>query len=360
MKKPEKETVITKLGKQLKRWLELPSEEIEFQEPPSKGQFPAPEIKVKLLGEIFRMIYLPEIDTSRIFSTVHRLSNQLEGKSKLPVIFVVPYMTKKGKAKCREVGLSWMDLSGNAHIKEPPLYIHVEGKENQFKKSGRPASVFAPESSKIPLTLLLNPNRAYTVQDLTRKVEVSSATASRVTRRLESLGFIKQKEQKGRAKPYKLNNPFTMLEAWVEDYDFSRHKVLKGAIAETSGGSFFASLEDLLTSLGGTYSLSGPRVTKFYGVPGGSPLTVAYVSSLPQEDRLNKSKFRKGKRGSNLWLAEPKSTAVYMGARREEGLSIVNQFQLYLDLKSIGAQRSEELAEEIYLKIKKELQNAGF
>lgn len=360
MKRPEKETVITRLEKQLKRWLELPSEEIEFQEPPSKGQFPAPEIRVKLLGKVFRMIYLPEIDTSRIFSTVHRLSNQLEGKSKLPVIFVVPYMTKKGKAKCREVGLSWIDLSGNAHIKEPPLYIHVEGKENQFKKSGRPASVFAPEASKLPLTFLLNPNKAFTVKELANKTKVSSATASRVARRLESLGFITQNEQKGRAKPYKLKNPFTMLEAWVEDYDFSRHKVLKGAIAETSSTSFFASLKELLISLGESYSLSGPRVTKFYGVPGGSSLTVAYVSSLPSEDMLKKSKFIEGKRGSNVWLAEPKTSSVYMGSKEENDLSIVNLFQLYLDLKSIGAQRSEELAEEIYLKIKKELQNAGF
>ena len=63
-------------------------------------------------------------------------------KEVVPLI-VVPYMGKSGSGFCRDHELSWIDLSGNAHIKVPGLLIHVEGRPNRFKNVGRPANLFA-------------------------------------------------------------------------------------------------------------------------------------------------------------------------------------------------------------------------
>ncbi|MBS3789210.1 hypothetical protein KGY79_13575 [Candidatus Bipolaricaulota bacterium] len=360
MKEIDKKSIIAGIEKQFQSWFQVTSDEIELMEPSVGHKLPTPELTLRVLDKVFRVAYSKEVGTAKILSTVEGVQNNLKPEAARPVICVVPYMTKKGKEKCGEYNLSWLDLSGNAHIEEPPIYVHVEGKENRFKQSGRPASVFAPEASKIPLTFLLNPKKSFTVKEIVQEAEVSSGTASRVTRRLESLGFIRKIEKKGRSKPYELKNPFTMLDAWAEDYDFSRHEVTKGAIAETRGGSALSSLKVPLGSLEGEYCLSGPRAAEFYGVSSGSPLTVVYIGSLPSEGALKRANFVKGKRGSNLWLVEPRTSGVFMGTEDKDGLSVVNQIQLYLDLQSIKAQRSEDLAEELFLKIKRELEDAGF
>ncbi len=80
-------------------------------------------------------------------------------KDAIPLI-VVPYMGKSGMDFCQEHDLSWIDLSGNAHIKAPRLLIHVEGRPNRFKKVGRPANVFAPKSAELCGSCLLSRKKA--------------------------------------------------------------------------------------------------------------------------------------------------------------------------------------------------------
>ena len=53
-------------------------------------------------------------------------------KDDIPLISV-PYMGRSGMDLCKEHGVSWIDLSGNAQIKAPGFLIHIEGRPNKFK-----------------------------------------------------------------------------------------------------------------------------------------------------------------------------------------------------------------------------------
>ena len=63
-------------------------------------------------------------------------------------------MGRSGMDLCKEHGLSWIDLSGNAHIKAPRLLIHIEGRPNKFKKVDRPANVL---HLKVPESIVIHP-----------------------------------------------------------------------------------------------------------------------------------------------------------------------------------------------------------
>ena len=109
-------------------------------------------------------VWMIEVKSSSGPGSVVGAADQLEhfaahvGRDVVPVL-VVPYMSSAGARTAAERGLNWVDLSGNALIRDGELFVHVQGRPNQYSQRGRPASAFAPKSSRIARTLLLDPWR---------------------------------------------------------------------------------------------------------------------------------------------------------------------------------------------------------
>ena len=148
------------------------------------------------------------------------------GKKAIPMV-VTPFMGEVGRQLCAESGVSWMDLSGNASIEASGLRIHVKGQPNQFKRRGRPRSLFAPKSARIAHWLLLHPERAFAQRELSQAVGMSEGFVSRIVRGLEEQELV-VREPGGavRARDYDV-----LLDAWREVYDFSKHTIIRGHIA---------------------------------------------------------------------------------------------------------------------------------
>ena len=75
----------------------------------------------------------------------------------------VPFMGPAGRERCEELNVGWLDLSGNARLVAPGLRVQIEGQANRYKGPGRPASAFAPKSSRISRWLLMHPNQPLTL-----------------------------------------------------------------------------------------------------------------------------------------------------------------------------------------------------
>ena len=56
----------------------------------------------------------------------------------------------------------------NAHLVAAGLRVAIEGKPNQFKRPGRPRSVFAPKSARIVRRLLIDPERTFSQRALAK------------------------------------------------------------------------------------------------------------------------------------------------------------------------------------------------
>src|SRR3989304_5442898 len=102
----------------------------------------------------------------------------------IPLV-VVPYMGDVGRRSLEESGISWVDLSGNAHIEAPGLLIRVAGKPNRFKEAGRPANIFAPRSSRIAREFLINPDQFITQTQMVQRTGLDEGFTSRIIHRLE-------------------------------------------------------------------------------------------------------------------------------------------------------------------------------
>ena len=98
--------------------------------------------------------------------SVKEFTGRLKKKT-IPLV-AVSYMGDVGKRLCEEAQVCWLDLSGNAHLVAPGLRVNIEGKPNQFKRLGRPRSVFAPKSARIARWLLVEPDRARQYENLTK------------------------------------------------------------------------------------------------------------------------------------------------------------------------------------------------
>ena len=111
-------------------------------------------------------------------------------RAKLLPLVIAPYMGEVGQRLCDEAGIGWLDLSGNAHLLGPGLHVRIEGKPNQFKRVGRPRSVFAPRSSRIARCLLIEPRRAFSQRELAKVAGVDEGFTSRIVRHLEEQELV--------------------------------------------------------------------------------------------------------------------------------------------------------------------------
>ena len=66
------------------------------------------------LGHVFRSVH-----------QVRAMASDLPA-SMIPLL-VVPFMGESARAYCDEVGIAWLDLSGNAKIVAPGLYVYTVG-----------------------------------------------------------------------------------------------------------------------------------------------------------------------------------------------------------------------------------------
>jgi len=263
------------------------------------------------------------------------------GPKVLPVV-AVPYMGDVGKKLCADAGVSWFDLSGNAHIIAPGLRILIEGKPNRFVRRGRPASVFAPKSARIARRLLIEPKRAWRQQDLARATGLDDGFTSRIVQRLENDRFVERTPEA----MVRVRDPNLLLDAWGEVYDFEKHTIVRGHISARDG-------EELLGKAAGAlegkirYAATGLAAAYVYTQFAAFRLATFFVDRRPPESLLKALGFREEARGANVWLVIPNDAGVFDGADETTKVAhCVHPVQAYVDLKA-HPERAPEAATEL-------------
>jgi hypothetical protein len=258
----------------------------------------------------------------------------------IPVV-VVPYMTDMGKRLCKDAAVSWFDLSGNADIRGPGVRVYVEGKPNRFKRRGRPATAFAPRSSRIVRALLLAKG-PLAQHDLAKLSGLDEGFSSRIIGKLVDDELVERQA----GKLLRVRDTNVLLDAWKDEYDFEKHHVLKGHVTTRSGDDALKLIGNVLqekkiehaaTGLGAAWLL-----TKFAGFR----LSTFFLSREPDERLREVLGFREEERGANIWLVVPNDDAVFTGARAIDGVRCVHPLQAYLDLAA-QPERASEAASEL-------------
>jgi len=322
--------------------LSVPADELRIQREPTVR-----DGKPDLVLSLGATNFVAECKTSgqaAIVAMAARQAQALAGtlsRKAIPLV-AVPYMGEVGKRLCEEAGVNWLDLSGNARLKLPGLRIQIEGKPNQFKRAGRPRSLFAPKSARIARWLLMQSDQAFTQRELARANGIDEGFTSRIVRGLEQQQLI-QRDSDGAVRVADFD---ALLDAFRETYDFSKHHIVRGHVAARSSDELLLRLAEPLRRQNIEHAVTGLAGAWLWSGFAGFRMATLFVADLPDETLRSQMGFHEVERGENVWLAQPNDTGVFQGSEVREGIFCAHPVQVYLDLKD-HPERSTEAAEAL-------------
>ena len=252
-------------------------------------------------------------------------------------VFCAPYVSPAGAEVCRRNGLGFIDLAGNCLLCFDGVYLDIQGRPNPYPNTRPLKSLFAPKSSRAVRVLLSHPGRAWQVQELAGETALSLGQASQVKQRLGDYELI---EPAGRA--FQLTDYGRLLEAWAENYSYTQND-----------RTHYYSLEDppVLEQRLGAYCADRALrygLTLFSGAARVAPFTrysqaFAYVEAGPEEIAAALD-CKEVSSGPTLTLLQPYDEGVFYGLQEREGLTVMSDVQLYLDLQSYPGRGPEAAA----------------
>ena len=258
-------------------------------------------------------------------------------------LLVVPFMGPTGRSLCEDEACSWLDLSGNANIRTPGLLVRIEGKPNRFKRRGRPASAFSPMASRITRLLLTYPDLEFPQRELARRTEIDEGYVSRIVRNLADQGLVTKRGNFVRAP-----DPDLLLRAWLDDYDFDKHRRIAGHIPARDGDELIRNLAGALADQPHqpTYAATGLAAAWCMGRYAAFRTASVYVHHEDAVDDLRDLSFRQTDRGANVWILVPADRGVFEGVATRDGVHCVAPVQVYMDLHA-HPERAHEVALEV-------------
>jgi hypothetical protein len=294
-----------------------------------------------------KYLFAVEAKSSNRLAIIHRACDQArffaqrESRVAVPLV-AVPYMGPSGREACEAAHVSFVDAAGNAHIEAPGLFVHVEGKRNGTSSPGRPSSVFAARSSRVARCLLLDPQRWWQQKELAEHTGLGRGFISRIVARLTEDGLLEHSEA-GKVRP---SDPNLLLNAWKDEYDFRRHRIIAGHIAARSGEELVERFVDAAGKHHLGYAFTGLPAAAMLAPFAGFRLAAVYLRQTPDEKLLKVLGFHQGERGANTWLVLPNDDGVFDGAEEVRGRVCVSAVQVYLDLHHMP-ERADEAAEHL-------------
>ncbi len=290
-------------------------------------------------GTIFVVEVKRADDIALLDSARHQLARYIASRTDAVGVLAVPYMGPKAREFARTVGLSWLDLSGNADIRGPGVRILVEGKPNRFASPGRPSSAFSDKASRISRVLLVEPERWWRQAEVVEATGLSSGFVSKVIGRLDDDGLLDRLTEDRSFRP---RSPDLLLDAWAQVYDFRKHDIIRfhalgrtGAEVTEAVARQLAGRSDL--QWGATGLAAAWRWTRYADFR----LATFFVSApLLDPEALG---LRRVEQGENVWIAVPRDEGVLYGAEEVSGVRCAHPVQVYLDLLG-HPERAEEAA----------------
>jgi len=340
MKSPTEEQALRQVAERLAELLDFAPSEAEVRHQPAQAS-------VDALIDLGGRTFVVEWKGTGAAAPVAMAAEQVRefaaqrGPGVVPLV-AVPFMGRVGREQCEEAGVGWLDLSGNARISAPGIRVLVEGQPNRFKRRGRPSSAFAPKSARIARWLLLHPDRAMSQRDIAQATDMDEGFTSRIVSKLEEDELI-TRQQDG---AISVRDPNLLLDAWREDYEFSKHWIVRGHSPARSGDALLRQLSERLGERGIPYAATGLaaawKMTRFAGFR----IVTVYLSEELGDTVLERLGIREEAQGSNVWLVVPNDQGVFHGAADREGVRCVHPVQVYLDLFA-HPERAREAAEQL-------------
>jgi len=202
-------------------------------------------------------------------------------------------------------------------------------------------NIFSPKATRILRVLLINPNREWSILNLSEEADTAYGHTYRVLKTLLKLGLCRKTE----ANRVRVAGPRELLSRWAAYHDFN---LLNDAEA-------YHSMEgDLDSLIGKLPSIESGKLRYALTLHVGASLIAPYVRPASLHiyveggggSLVKRLGLRPAELGGNVYLVHPYDEGVYYGVQRVRGVYVVSNVQLYVDLYNYPA-RGREAAEHL-------------
>lgn len=246
----------------------------------------------------------------------------------------VPHMGASGQRTCREAGVGFIDCCGNAYLRFNQVVVQIAGNRNKFHAPKRPRTVFNDKAT-IPLRILLeDPGAWVTTREIAERGGLSLGWASHVLQQLDAEGYVERKRGGGT----KLIDPDRLVGDWLRHYTFEHNAVFPFQIREGGAPKALGRLRGLQPPLFDRYALTLEAAVALETNDEPSDLHLYLPDLAADGDRALERwsealRLRPAGHGANCFLVGPAyAHGAFFGMRRVQGLRLVSDLQLYLDL----------------------------
>ena len=157
------------------------------------------------------------------FDTLHHLQHlraHARGAARLPLLVATPFITTQLAERCREMGICFADIAGNAYLKAPGLHIHVTGKRRPLEiMTGNEGRAVTPTGLRVVFALLCQPallNANY--REIAATARVALGTVVLVIKDLENRRYITPLPANRPTLKRRMLDPERLLQEWVAAY----------------------------------------------------------------------------------------------------------------------------------------------
>lgn len=256
------------------------------------------------------------------------------------LVIAAPFITAEGAALCEEEKVGYFDFAGNCRLQFGGYFIERVGRPNRFRQAASTTpDLFAPKSERV-LRVLFQERHPWKVQPLAEKADVSVGTVSTVRTLLLQREWARDADT-----GIQLTQPQRLLKEWAVVWARRRENVqtyftmLSLAEAELKLAEFAHSRQRPFALTGAAGAWRRAPMTRYHRMRAywdGDPAELAQAIGMKAADT-----------GGNVQILAPRDEGVFFARQEIDGVSVVSDLQIYLDLKR-DPSRGEEAAEHLW------------
>ena len=282
-------------------------------------------------------------------ATARQLVHQFETLAATPLLLVAGETTVEARAILEEHGIGVIDSLGNAHLELPGLLFHLEGRRPQRRAGGPITPIRLRGKAGIAAqALLLQPDRAWKVQDLAQDAGVATGLAHRVLARLEDEGVVVA-EGSGPQRVRRVTNRAALLDLWAEEQLERPQQTLGHLLAQTPQ-QLIQQLAINLGRAGIDYALTGAAAANLVApFVTAIPVVEVWVAETAAPEAL-RAAADPVTEGQNVVFLQAKDDAPLAFREQRRDLWVANRFRLYADLRRDprrGREQADHLREQV-------------
>ncbi len=242
-------------------------------------------------------------------------------------VYLSDFIGIRSRNICKEFDIGYIDLLGNVFISLDKLHIEKESARGLNRERRELKNLFSPVSTRIIRKMLVRNDLSWTTKSLSEKTGASIGLTHKVVKKLIDMRYLE------RDNDFKLRitDKSRLLDDWSDEYDFHVNSVLTLYSFQNDRVKLLKKIKNTSDLIDSKYALT---------LHSGGELVAPYVRSSEIhvyvngkiDDWIEKLDLRPVDSGGNFNLVKPYDPGVLDDLQIIDGISVVSNIQLYLDL----------------------------